>query len=82
LPEELDTPDLPECAQHIWAWYYQLAAGRQCGMSINPLAWPQIAAWAALNRIQLREWELQAIMGIDGAYLSNFHDSQEKPKTK
>ena len=80
-PAELqDLPELPECASHVWRWWQQLSATRQCGMSINPISEPSIGWYFRTRRIQPLAWELDAIAIIETAFLNDYHESQPKPK--
>ena len=70
IPEpELDVPDLPSYAAHVWQWFWQLSRGRTCGMAMNPITWEAIDAWANRTGNNPRQWELDAITGIDAAFM-------------
>jgi hypothetical protein len=49
-------------------------------MSVNPISWPQIDAWAARRKLDPQQWELDAITSIDSAQISSILEDQEKPK--
>ena len=68
-PELLAVPVLPEAGQHVWLWFLQLTRKRTCGMAMNPITWPDIQAWSILTGIKPKQWELEAINGIDEAFL-------------
>jgi hypothetical protein len=38
-------------------------------MAMNPITWTEIDAWARLKGIRPKQWELDALTGIDAAYL-------------
>jgi hypothetical protein len=67
-PELVGLPELPECAAHVWIWFFQLSNRRTMGMAMNPITWPDIDAWSRLTGIKPRQWELDALTGIDDAY--------------
>jgi hypothetical protein len=37
-------------------------------MAMNPITWPDIDAWARLKGITLRQWEMDALAGIDDVF--------------
>lgn len=37
---------------------------------MNPISWLEIAAWSQLTGNCPRQWELDALTGIDSAYLT------------
>lgn len=59
---------LPECAAYVWMWFFELNGRRTYGMSMNPITWPDIDAWARLKGVRLKQWEMDALTGIDDAY--------------
>lgn len=65
-------PELPECAAHVWSWFAELTGRRTCGMMMNPITWTEIDAWARLKGIRPKQWELDALTGIDAAYLAEY----------
>lgn len=80
VPDELqDLPELPECAEHVWGWFQQLSGRRTAGMSVNPITWGDIWAWSQMTGIKPQQWELDALMVIDGAFLASIHE-ENKPK--
>ena len=47
-------------------------------MALNPITWADIDAWANRTGNNPRQWELDAIIGIDGAYrAANASESKE-----
>lgn len=67
-PAELDVPDLPPQAAHLWDIYAQLAAARGGnGFSPNPIGWADLAAWQQLNGFALSPWEAETLIHIDYA---------------
>ena len=82
MPPELDVPDLPECAWHVWTVYHRLSRTRQNGMSANPISYTEIQAYCQLHHDHLAGWELNVITGIDATFLHSIYEEQEKPKKK
>ena len=75
LPPELEVPDFPDIASHIWVTFNELSAGRTYGMSgPNPLSWEGIKAWVDLNGIVLTPWELETIKALDMAWVRSVNE--------
>jgi hypothetical protein len=69
-PAALDGPELPAWGRHIFAAWIDLHAGRGGnGMGPNPIAWADLAAWAALTGTEPSPFEVRTIMAIDRAWL-------------
>jgi hypothetical protein len=69
-PAALAGPDLPAWGRHIFAAWIDLHAGRGGnGMGPNPIAWADLAAWAALTGTEPSPFEVRTIMAIDRAWL-------------
>jgi hypothetical protein len=49
-------------------------------MSINPISEPSIWCYFRNRRIQPLQWELDAIMAIESAFLNDYYEQQEKKK--
>ena len=61
---------VPPAARYLLEWFWELTAGRPAG----PSGWlglpaTEIEAWAALRRIVMRPWELDAIRALDAKFL-------------
>lgn len=69
-PEELNGPELPEEAEYLFAWWRELDAGRQSGVSANPLSWADMLAWAELTGRRPSPQEVEVLWAIDRAHLS------------
>ena len=79
--EQYDLP-LPQAAAHVWGWYQEISAGRQNGMSINPISHTEIYCWSQMAGIRLAMWEVQAIRAIDTVFVSSVMEDRPKPKKK
>lgn len=79
--EQYDLP-LPYAAAHVWQWFQEISAGRQNGMSINPISHTEIYCWSQLTGIRLAPWEVQAIKGIDSVFVASILEDRPKPKAK
>ena len=69
-----------ECAWHVWQVYHKLSRTRQNGMGANPISYTEIQAYCQLHHDPLATWEIEAITGMDAAFLTSVHEEQEKPK--
>lgn len=82
MPPELDVPQLPECAEHAWRVFLRLSATRQNGMAANPISYQEMLAYSRMTGDTLAAWEVEAINGIDGAYLASVYDEQKAKDPK
>lgn len=78
-PAELNGPELPPEAAHIWSWWISLHRARGSnGMGPNPIGYPDLHAWAALTGTTIRASEIDAVFEIDQAWLANQAKSGDK----
>ncbi|WP_442417839.1 phage tail assembly chaperone [Oceanibacterium hippocampi] len=71
LPDELGQAPPPAALAHVYDWFLDLSAGRGgTGFGPAPLSAGEIAAWAALSGITLRDHEVRAIRALDRLWLS------------
>jgi len=64
VPELTEAPDLPIGAAHIWRWYIEL-------VNTTALSYTEIKAWSEMHSINIKSWELSAIMQIEKARKTN-----------
>ena len=67
-PELQNLPILPECAETVWGYFFELSGKRTIGMSMNPITWGDIDAWSRCRGIRLMQWEIDCITAIDEAF--------------
>lgn len=62
---------MPIGGAHIWAWFWELDAGRgyTAWGSLSSISHVQIAAWASITGITIRRHELEIILAMDRARL-------------
>ncbi|MGO7779487.1 hypothetical protein ACC808_10495 [Rhizobium ruizarguesonis] len=53
------------------------------GFGINPIAWQEIDAWARLRKLNLSQWEIDALISLDSLrvelfYVKNKPDEEEQ----
>lgn len=71
MPDELDLPDLPDCAAELWRAFLALNAGRGgTGFGPAPLAWRDLRDYAVCVGIDWSPWEAETLMDMDRAALS------------
>lgn len=75
-PELKDLPEVPSEAAHVWRWFCALGGARGSGMAINPIAWSDMTAFFALAGVKPAGWEVEAIRGLDDAYLLSRTDDK------
>lgn len=68
--------ELPEHLAYLWGWFGELNSKRTAGMTIDPITWTEIQAWARMLHRRPLQWELRAISGIDAALRNSL--SEEK----
>lgn len=69
-PPDLDGPDLPEGAAHIWHWFLELNKRRDTRVGhAPPITHIAMAAFFGLYCIVPDVWELHAIDALDDLYL-------------
>lgn len=79
-PADLDGPDCPVEAEYLWRDFLLLSRGRTSnGFGANPLTWPDIMAWATLTRTPVTPWDVDMLIALDNAWMSD-HAKQVKPK--
>ncbi|MCF3934351.1 hypothetical protein L1787_13120 [Acuticoccus sp. M5D2P5] len=67
---DFDLPEPPECAAHVWAWFWQLSNARGGGgFSIASIAYSEIAAWGELTLADPTPTEIGMIKAMDAAFL-------------
>lgn len=48
------------------------------GFGINPIAWQEINAWARLRKLDLSQWEIDALISLDSLRVELFY-AKNKP---
>lgn len=64
----------PSELEYIYRWFVELSSTRQSGMSMSPIVYQEIQAWAALSKLELSQFEIRTIKRIDVLYLQHFRD--------
>lgn len=73
----LDPLPFDSSFSYVVDWFYELAAGRQCGMGINPIAWADLQAWAQLTGRAPNVMEVALLRRIDATYVSVMNEKGE-----
>lgn len=66
----LDAPPVPRAARAVWEAFVQLASSRASGMGLSPISLADIEAWCRLSGITLTPWELDTLLALDAAALT------------
>lgn len=67
---ELDPPEIPRGGEHLWAWFWELDAGRTAGFGgLEPLSYPDILAWSQLTGVRLLPIETAILKALDAERL-------------
>lgn len=75
IPEE---PDVPDLGGHILAWFWMLNGRRSAGFdSPNPLSFQEIYAWIALTNTPILYEEIEALLAMDMAYLTQMAENRQ-----
>lgn len=74
-----ERPEVPECVQHVWNWFAQLARQRQGGFSgPEPITWRDIAAWRDLTGTLITDTEVEMLVAMDAAYRDQANKEREE----
>lgn len=66
----VEEPDVPEAGEHVWAWFWELDAGRSSnGFGANPIGYPDIAYWSALTDARPSFDEARMLRAMDATML-------------
>lgn len=79
-PKELDNlKELPTACYPAWKAFIQLHNSRSSsGFGINPIPYSEIAAYSAVMKEELDDWEVNLIKEFDSVALAQFAKEQEK----
>lgn len=83
LPKELEASPCPHELSYIWSWFLELSGARSSnGFAANPIQYSEIDAWARLKKINITPFEVEAIVKIDGVFLSHMAEKAKKDKKR
>jgi hypothetical protein len=83
VPADLQGLIAPEGAEHVWLWFCQLEAVRTSnGYGPNPIAYGEIAAWAALTGNRPTRFEAACLRALDDVRLAEYTKQAEKRRKK
>lgn len=71
---ELDGPDLPHEASHVWGWFMRLNATRPAGMGASGIPETEIAAFFRTRKLSPAQWEIEAIAALDDVAMRAAND--------
>lgn len=74
IEASLDGPcDLPDGYEYIVEWLFEVGPVMAGGYGPTVLTFTEIAAWAALRKITLTDWDAAALRQTSTAYLSEIN---------
>jgi hypothetical protein len=79
-PETL--PDFPVELEYLFDWFNRISKRRRVGMESNRINFTEIQAFANLNQLRMKVWEVQTIERLDDALFRAWEASNEKRKQK
>jgi hypothetical protein len=88
MPEDLVQEAIIRAKLHdsvklVWDYFLDLDRRRSSGgFSENPLSFLDIAAWMGIRRLNLEQWEIDAIFAVDDLKQKMIRDRQEKEKAR
>lgn len=65
---------MPDEVDHVWDWFWTLSARRKSGP--EPLSFAEVGEWQRLMATPVRPEEVEMIMSMDDAYLSEVQKEQ------
>jgi hypothetical protein len=77
MPKDLRETPIAIHERWLWNTFWDLSAGRQSGFG-GPLriSYPDFAAYAALQHIDLEGWEIDSLREMDAAFLAEVQAQQ------
>lgn len=71
MPEELDVPDIPTCAQALYEVFAALSGSRGgSGFGPSAIGWGALLDYQRCMGIRLSAWECETVMIMDRAALA------------
>lgn len=75
-----DPVDIPEGAEHLWAWFWKLSKRRRQGP--EHIAYADIGDWSRLTGVILSPADIDAIEAMDDAWMRGVREDQVKAETE
>lgn len=66
--------EIPDQADHVWDWFWELSARRRSGP--EALTFAEVGEWQRLTGTAIRPEEVEMIMRMDDAFLSQVREDQ------
>lgn len=66
--------EVPEAGDHVWEWFWALSARRRSGP--EALTYAEVGEWARLTATPIRPEEVEMLMRMDDAFLSEVREEQ------
>jgi hypothetical protein len=79
MPAKLRVPEIPAALEHLWQWFCELSGSRSGnGGGPNPIAYSDIAAWAALTGRLPAPRDVHAIVALDQAFFTELAEQDRR----
>jgi hypothetical protein len=71
----------PHIASHVFGYFVEMAGMRESGEhGPRHLTPKDMAAWCTLREVKLEQWEVNAVILMDRAFIEHWHANKDKPK--
>lgn len=71
-----DSPEysVPDAGDHVWEWFWELSGRRRSGP--EALTYAEIGEWQRLAGVEVRREEVEMLMQMDDAFVSEVRKEQ------
>lgn len=67
-------PHPPDAVDHVWGWFWELSSRRRSGP--EALSFAEVGEWQRLMGLQVRREEIELLMQMDDAFVSEVRKEQ------
>jgi len=73
-----DQPEIPQCAQHVWEWWWELNTRRPPGFdSLAPISYSEIISWLYLTGRYVSPEEIGWLIQMDNAWMNSIAEERK-----
>jgi hypothetical protein len=73
-------PDIPEEAEHVWSWYWEIASTRP--EHAAPICWRELQAWQAMTGELIWPHEARCLMQMDGEFRAQLAEERQAVRSQ
>lgn len=78
-----DEPRIPDCALHVWEWFWELHSSRSSNMNgPEPLYFREIEAWNCMKQMEIGPIEIDILKQLDMTYINHVNSKLRKEMNK